>query len=49
MNIDVYIPSDDCVRLISQFVEEMDLTALYGTYKRMPQKTTRLRISCSNS
>ena len=36
MNIDVLIPSDDCVRLISQFVEEMDLTALYGTYERMP-------------
>ena len=36
MNIDVCIPSDDCVRLISQFVEEMDLTALYGTYERMP-------------
>ena len=36
VNIDVCIPSDDCVRLISQFVEEMDLTALYGTYERMP-------------
>lgn len=36
MNIDAYIPSDDCVRLISQFVEEMDLTALYATYERMP-------------
>ena len=36
MNVDVCIPSDDCVRLISQFVEEMDLTALYGTYERMP-------------
>ena len=36
MNIDVLIPSNDCVRLISQFVEEMDLTALYGTYERMP-------------
>ena len=36
MNIDVVIPDDDCVRLVSQFVEEMDLTALYGTYERMP-------------
>ena len=36
MNIDVCIPSNDAVRLISQFVEEMDLTALYGTYERMP-------------
>lgn len=37
MNIDAYIPSNDCVRLISQFVEEMDLTALYATYDRMPR------------
>lgn len=29
------IPFDDCVRLISQFVEEMNQTALYGTYERM--------------
>lgn len=36
MNIEVCIPSNDCVRLISQFVEEMDLTALYGTYERLP-------------
>lgn len=36
MNIDACIPSNDSVRLISQFVEEMDLTALYGTYDRMP-------------
>lgn len=36
MNIDVCIPENDCVRLISQFVEEMVLTALYGTYERLP-------------
>lgn len=36
MDIDVRIPSDDCVRLISRFVEEMDLAALYGTYDRLP-------------
>ena len=36
MNIDVCVPEDDCVRLISQFVEEMDLTALYDTYERLP-------------
>lgn len=36
MNMDVCIPSDDPVRLISQFVEEMDLTELYGTYERLP-------------
>lgn len=34
--MDVCIPSNDCVRLISQFVEELDLTALYDTYERMP-------------
>lgn len=38
MNIDARIPSNDCVRLISQFVEELDLTALYGTYERLPPK-----------
>lgn len=38
MNIDICIPNDDCVRLISQFVEEMDLTALYGTYERLPSE-----------
>ena len=36
MNIEIRIPKDDCVRLIGQFVEEMDLTALYGTYERLP-------------
>ena len=38
MNVDVFIAKDDCVRLISQFVEEMDLTALYRTYERLPAK-----------
>lgn len=38
MDVDVIIPKDDCVRLISQFVEEMDLTALYETYERLPAK-----------
>lgn len=32
------IPDNDPVRLISQFVEEMDLTALYDTYERMPSE-----------
>ncbi len=36
MELDVLIPENDSVRLISQFVEEMDLTALYDTYERMP-------------
>ena len=38
MNIEASIPDDDCVRLISQFVEEMDLTALYDTYERLPSE-----------
>ena len=29
------IPDNDCVRLLSQFVEEMDLTDLYATYSRI--------------
>ena len=38
MELDACIPEDDCVRLIRQFVEEMDLTALYATYERMPSE-----------
>ena len=38
MKFEVFIPDNDCVRLISQFVEEMGLTALYGTYERMPSE-----------
>ncbi|MFW5669907.1 MAG: IS1182 family transposase [Acetivibrio ethanolgignens] len=38
MEIDACIPENDCVRLISQFVEEMDLAALYETYERMPSE-----------
>lgn len=34
LNIDYMIPSNDSVRLLSQFVEEMDLTDLYSTYSR---------------
>lgn len=32
MNLNVIIPENDSVRLLSQFVEEMDLTCLYDTY-----------------
>lgn len=38
MELDACIPDNDPVRLISQFVEEMDLAALYGTYERMPSE-----------
>lgn len=34
LNLEMVIPSDDSVRLLSQLVEEMDLTALYATYER---------------
>lgn len=32
MNLNIIIPENDSVRLLSQFVEEMDLTCLYDTY-----------------
>lgn len=35
LNIDKSIPSDDPVRLLSAFVEEMDLSDLYATYDRI--------------
>jgi len=34
MELSMVIPDNDCVRLLSQFVEEMDLTDLYATYSR---------------
>lgn len=37
LNIDGIIPEDDSVRLLSQFVEEMDLTDLYSTYERVKE------------
>ena len=35
LDIDYMIPVNDSVRLLSQFVEEMDLTDLYSTYSRI--------------
>ena len=35
LNIDYMIPSNDSVRLLSQFIEEMDLADLYSTYSRI--------------
>lgn len=32
LNLETIIPVDDSVRLLSQFVEAMDLTDLYSTY-----------------
>ncbi len=35
LNLELSIPADDPVRLVSAFVEEMDLTGLYATYDRI--------------
>jgi transposase len=35
LDIEISIPSDDPVRLISAFVEEMNLSDLYETYDRI--------------
>ena len=37
LNIEYIIPKDDSVRLLSQIVEEMDLTELYQTYSRIKE------------
>ena len=35
LNLECIIPEDDSVRLLSQFVEEMNLSDLYSTYERI--------------
>ena len=35
LDLEISIPSDDPVRLVSAFVEEMDLSELYRTYARI--------------
>ena len=35
LNIETIIPEDDSMRLLSQFVEGLDLTDLYSTYKAL--------------
>lgn len=37
INIEYDIPSNDSVRLLSQFIEEMDLSDLYMTYSRVKE------------
>lgn len=50
LNIDYMIPANDSVRLLSQFVEEMDLKDLYSTYSRVrenqvsPRKMLKIMI-----
>lgn len=41
LNIEIIIPENDSVRLLSQFVEEMDLTDLYSTYERINSLSPR--------
>ena len=43
LNLEIIIPEDDPVRLLSQFVEEMDLTDLYSTYERIRDNTVSPR------
>lgn len=42
-DLETIIPADDSVRLLSQFVEAMNLTDLYSTYERVRKKTVSPR------
>ena len=44
LNLECIIPENDSVRLLSQFVEEMNLTDLYSTYERIPENTLPRRM-----
>ena len=41
LELNTIIPENDSVRLLSQFVEEMDLTDLYSTYERINSLSPR--------
>ena len=43
MNLSIIIPDDDSVRLLSQFVEEMDLTCLYETFSMFKENQVTSR------
>ena len=43
LDIDCIIPDNDSVRLLSQFVEEMDLSKLYATYSRIRKNSATPR------
>ena len=45
VELEISIPSDDPVRLVSAFVEEMDLSELYKTYGRI-RKNQACRKGC---
>ncbi len=44
LNLEVMIPENDSVRLLSQFVEAMDLTDLYSTYKQINSVSPRILL-----
>ena len=44
LNLSCMIPENDSVRLLSRFVEEMDLTDLYSTYERIPENLPPRRM-----
>ena len=44
LNIEIIIPEYDSVRLLSQFVEGMDLTDLYSTYERINSLSPRMLL-----
>ena len=54
LDLEISIPSDDSVRLVSAFVEEMDLSELYKTYGRIRKKSgnapsdAETRYLCNN-
>ena len=44
LNLEIMIPENDSVRLLSQFVETMDLTDLYSTYERINSVSPRILL-----
>ena len=44
LNLEIMIPENDSVRLLSQFVETMDLTDLYSTYKQINSVSPRILL-----
>ena len=44
LNFEIMIPENDSVRLLSQFVEAMDLTDLYSAYKRINSVSPRILL-----
>ena len=49
LEMETMIPADDPVRLLSAFVEEMDLSELYATYDRVRKNLTRCGLILSDS